>query len=170
MALLAAAPAQVAVIAGAPGSPRAAAPMPPPAARAAVETSWRRRLSEAPAGDQAALLKAYVESLFAELLGLAEDHRVDSRAAFSELGMDSLLVVELRNRLQRDLEIPLAPTIAFDHPTIEALCRHLARELGFPAARPSAAEPAVPASLPPEQDLRVLLDELLAEDEGRWAP
>ncbi len=53
---------------------------------------------------------------------------------FSDLGMDSLMAVELRNRLNRAFARQyVAPnTIVFDYPSIIGLARHLAGELGEP--------------------------------------
>src|SRR5262249_29513931 len=54
------------------------------------------------------------------------------------LGMDSLMAVELRNRLQSDLDgITLSTAAIFDHPTVEALAEHLRDKL-------FVAQPAVP--------------------------
>ena len=54
---------------------------------------------------------------------------------FSELGMDSLMAVELRNRLNRAFagEYVAPNTVVFDYPSGAALARHLAGELGEPA-------------------------------------
>ncbi len=51
---------------------------------------------------------------------------------FFDLGMDSLMAVELRNRLNRSCsgEYVVSNTAVFDHPTIADLARHLAGELG----------------------------------------
>ncbi|MXY46255.1 MAG: SDR family NAD(P)-dependent oxidoreductase, partial [Chloroflexi bacterium] len=51
---------------------------------------------------------------------------------FFDLGMDSLMSVELRNRLNRTFagEIVVSNTAVFDYPDITALARHLADELG----------------------------------------
>jgi hypothetical protein len=49
-----------------------------------------------------------------------------------ELGLDSLLAVELRNALATALGRPLPATLLFDHPTVDALTDHLLRELWTP--------------------------------------
>ena len=51
---------------------------------------------------------------------------------FFDLGMDSLMAVELRNRLIRIFEgvITVSNTAVFDFPSVEALAEHLAKELG----------------------------------------
>ena len=51
---------------------------------------------------------------------------------FFDLGMDSLMAVELRNRLNRGLGgvAALSSTVVFDHGSPAALARHLVQELG----------------------------------------
>jgi len=41
---------------------------------------------------------------------------------------DSLLAVDLKNRLEGDLARPLAVSLVYDHPTLEALADHLSAE------------------------------------------
>ena len=63
---------------------------------------------------------------------------------FFDLGMDSLMAVEFRNRLNRAFsgEYTAPNTLVFDYPNVEALGGHLARELGEIAGEtPPAAEP-----------------------------
>ena len=53
------------------------------------------------------------------------------QAGFFELGMDSMVAVELRSRLNRAFqkEFTVSNTAVFDHPDVARLARHLAREL-----------------------------------------
>ena len=76
---------------------------------------------------------------------------------FFDLGMDSLMAVELRNRLNRTFsEAYVAPnTLVFDHPTINDLARHLVGELAetdAAQADQSGAEPSPQPSLPSADD------------------
>ena len=68
-------------------------------------------------------------------------------AEFSDLGMDSLMAVEMRNRVNRALVgTYVAPnTVVFDYPSVESLAGHLAAELGEGGSEPVVAlAPAVP--------------------------
>ena len=62
---------------------------------------------------------------------------------FFDLGMDSLMAVELRNRLNRAFagEYTVSNTAVFDYPDVTALARHLAAEFGQPG--PGEAPPAM---------------------------
>ncbi|MGX1560733.1 amino acid adenylation domain-containing protein [Streptomyces sp. NPDC055506] len=51
---------------------------------------------------------------------------VDADVPFYELGLTSVLLVRLRNRLAERLGIPIAQTAFFEHPTVTALAAHLA--------------------------------------------
>ncbi|MFE9804547.1 SDR family NAD(P)-dependent oxidoreductase [Streptomyces goshikiensis] len=51
---------------------------------------------------------------------------LDPNARFAELGMDSLGLTVLGGELARTLGVQLSPTAGWDHPTPEALARHLA--------------------------------------------
>ena len=69
-------------------------------------------------------------------------------AEFSDLGMDSLMAVELRNRLNRAFAGEyLAPnTVVFDYPSVAGLAGHLAREFGN-----VGESPVLPERLEPER-------------------
>lgn len=65
---------------------------------------------------------------------------------FFDLGMDSLMAVELRNRLNRVLEggLTVSQTAVFDYPDVESLAKHLSDELTDAS---TTAEPAGRASI-----------------------
>ncbi|WP_239004023.1 type I polyketide synthase [Nocardia panacis] len=90
------------------------------------------QLASAAPEDRIDLLDNYFRELLTDLLDLPPGYRIDPHAAFQDLGMDSLMVVELRNRLQHDLDIALATTVAFDYPTVDALRGHLRTRLEPP--------------------------------------
>jgi NAD(P)-dependent dehydrogenase (short-subunit alcohol dehydrogenase family)/acyl carrier protein len=97
---------------------------------------------------------------------------IDWRQGFAELGMDSLMAIELRNVLQKGLGRSIPATVALDHPTIDFLARHLldsVLKLGTPEAPPPAApEPRKQEALETETGLDALSDaelaRLVAED------
>jgi acyl carrier protein len=73
-------------------------------------------------------------------IGLAPDQAVDERQPLQELGLDSLMAVELRNALAAMTARTLPATLAFDYPTTEAISRHLLSVL-----MPEHSTPAAPA-------------------------
>ncbi len=79
--------------------------------------------------------------------------RLDPRKALGSLGLNSLMAMELRNRLEIVLGRPLSATLAWNHPTVEALVEHLAgaADQGQPAAGAESAAPEAidPGAVPP---------------------
>jgi acyl transferase domain-containing protein/NADPH:quinone reductase-like Zn-dependent oxidoreductase/NAD(P)-dependent dehydrogenase (short-subunit alcohol dehydrogenase family)/SAM-dependent methyltransferase/acyl carrier protein len=69
-----------------------------------------------------------VRSALLAVVGLDTDAKLDPYRALRDLGLDSLMSVELRNRLQAALGRPLPATLIFDFPTISALVDHICEE------------------------------------------
>ena len=122
----------------------------PPSAAASQPSSVRQHIVAAPAARRADLLREHVRGEVVSVLGLPPGHLIEPQQGFFDLGMDSLMAVELRNRLQSGLGLTALPaTLIFDYPTLDALVSFLSRELldelpvvVAPPARPvDAAEP-----------------------------
>ncbi|KAF2135653.1 uncharacterized protein K452DRAFT_293051 [Aplosporella prunicola CBS 121167] len=80
--------------------------------------------SEMPAGEaeRKAWVEAKIRAILAEVLMLSGADEVDGRAAIADLGVDSVMTVTLRRKLQGALKVKVPPTLTWSHPT----ARHLA--------------------------------------------
>ncbi|MCP3063711.1 SDR family NAD(P)-dependent oxidoreductase [Myxococcus sp. K38C18041901] len=87
-----------------------------------------------------ARLLSLLQTQAADVLGLSSSSPIDPRRPLQELGLDSLMALQLRNALSAALGRPLPVTLLFDHPSLEQLLDFLAREI--PAADKVASEPA----------------------------
>ena len=116
------------------------------------------RLRATAASQREALLVEFVREELRAVLRLAE--RPSATVGFFDLGMDSLMAVELRNRLNRALSgvCTVSGTAVFDHPDAERLARHLAGELEVLDEAPVSAPVRAPAPAPtPSEDDRVAI-------------
>ncbi len=78
-----------------------------------------------------------IQSEVAQVLALGNPDGVDAEQGLFEMGMDSLMALELRTRLQTCVGRTLPATLVFDHPTVEAIARFLGRELAHVADVPT---------------------------------
>lgn len=105
-------------------------------------------LDEIPVSQRLEALIAHLQRELASILGLA-GKLPDRYLGFFEMGMDSLMAVELKNRLEVDLDCTLPGTLAFEAPTIQDLGNYLAQQvLGWAdvADEPAAAGPEADAA------------------------
>ena len=133
----------------------------------------RERVGREPIGSRRrAVLEDAVCTELAAVLKVVAD-RIDRAQSLKAMGLDSLMALELRNRLEAETGLTLSATMAFNHPTVTALAEHLAAVLGIslvagtqvPAAAVEAAVPSGPDDTgdASDDDLAALLrDELSA--------
>jgi acyl transferase domain-containing protein len=88
------------------------------------------------------LLFEFVHRQVAGVLQLEGD-RLGGNVGLMDLGLDSLMAVELRARLEAELRLrrPLPSTIAFDYPTIDAIVRLLMQEIAGAVVGTGASVP-----------------------------
>jgi polyketide synthase 12 len=98
-----------------------------PEAQAALESSGgssepdeARLLARLRGLSETERLRALVNLVLGEtasVLGYHDASRLDANTGFVDLGLDSLMAVEVRRRLQRETGLNLPATLAFDHPS-----------------------------------------------------
>jgi acyl transferase domain-containing protein/NADPH:quinone reductase-like Zn-dependent oxidoreductase len=115
-------------------------------------------LRAAPAGERLRVLTELVRNEVAATLGLPSGTHVGLRARLFDLGLDSLMALEFKNRMEFALQQPFSSTLVFDHPTVEALAAHLLALL-FPAGKNGVVHSA-------EADTESGLADLLTQAEG----
>ncbi|AGC45620.1 polyketide synthase [Myxococcus stipitatus DSM 14675] len=103
-------------------APRSTAP-------SATGSEWLTTLRNAPSERRAELMTTWVREEVARVLGFPSATSVKVDQGFVDSGMDSVTAVELRSRLSARLGMPVASTVAFDHPSVQALSTHLLRDV-----------------------------------------
>jgi NADPH:quinone reductase-like Zn-dependent oxidoreductase/acyl carrier protein len=126
------------------------------------------RLRAVPSGQRREALIAHLRERTLHVLSLDAGTPIDPSAPLKDVGLDSLMSVELRNALTRSLGRSLPVTLLFDYPTLGGLAEYLARVLELeadaaPRARPADAgdaEAALVATLSEAEAEALLLEEL----------
>jgi acyl carrier protein len=133
------------------------------------------RLAALPAGERLEAMTGHVRGLLAEVLEVDRARAPAADAGFFDLGLDSLMAVELRNRLGISLGRVLPAALTFQFPHAAALAAHLVAELlpsGEGAAGGAAAGEAEDGELVDlsEDELLDLLEGELAALDGAGGP
>jgi SAM-dependent methyltransferase len=92
---------------------------------------FRAQLEAALPGEREELMNEFVRKNVMEILRLEADRRPDRRHRLMDLGLDSLMAVQLRNRLETGLGLGrvLPASLMFDYPTIEAISGVLLKQV-----------------------------------------
>ncbi len=101
-------------------------------------------LEALPAEQRPARMRELVRREVARVVPLPLGSSVALDQPLSRLGLDSLMALELRNALSTLVDQHLPVTLAFEHPTVEAIAAHLLAGLDSPEARREGEGPPTP--------------------------
>ncbi|MER7468044.1 SDR family NAD(P)-dependent oxidoreductase [Streptomyces sp. NPDC097981] len=110
-------------------------------------SAFRDRLAALPGEERETELRKFVQQEVTAVLGLSGSVPLDK--PMREFGWDSLMSVELKNRLARHTQVAVPNTLAFDYPTPRAIAGYLHGKLSFDGAG-GAAQTAAVADTPPQ--------------------
>jgi acyl transferase domain-containing protein/acyl carrier protein len=131
------------------------------------KTSDRNRLKEllhqVPPSERRQRLADFVSGEVARILGQVYAGAIDPNRPLMELGLDSLMAVELRNALARNVPVDLPATLLFDQPTVTRLADYLLRE-AFPELFPAGPETREEDGEEQKERLLAEVGELSAEE------
>jgi acyl carrier protein len=111
---------------------------------ASAAPAYSVQLMALPAQQRAQALGDYLRQSLASAFGFGNPQRIKGRDRFFDLGLDSLLALELTARLEKDLGCRLGTTLMFDYPTYDALLAHLEQAV-LGSAEADVAADALPA-------------------------
>jgi acyl transferase domain-containing protein/SAM-dependent methyltransferase/NAD(P)-dependent dehydrogenase (short-subunit alcohol dehydrogenase family)/acyl carrier protein len=123
-----------------------------PASSPTVLANWNERLLQTAPDDRSGLLSDLIATEARAVLALDVGESLDPDRGLFETGMDSMMSVQLRNRLMQMTGATLPATLTFTYPTVSALAGYLLREAfhldtpsRLPAPKPSDRAMAAPA-------------------------
>ncbi|SJM96117.1 type I polyketide synthase [Crenothrix polyspora] len=118
---------------------------------------WLDTLTTTAKDTQQTLLIEHLRGIIGKILRLPTSQKIELRQGLRDLGLDSIMSIEVRGRLEIELECPLPATLLFDYPTLETLANYLAASvLGL--ALETASVPAIDeAELQMDDDLAAFL-------------
>jgi len=88
----------------------------------------RTLILESPAAEQSGMLSEYIRKRVGKVLGVAPN-RLDVTGRLNDMGLDSLMAVELINQLENDLDVSFRSTEIMQQPTTQTLIELAMKQL-----------------------------------------
>lgn len=98
-----------------------------------AEISIRQELLNLPVELRQSRFQEYIQGQIAQVLRMSS-FQIDPHAPLGSYGLDSLMAIELRNRLDNALGLKLSATLAWNYPTVSDLAVYLANKMEIPLA------------------------------------
>jgi acyl carrier protein len=76
-------------------------------------------------GERLDVIRNYLRARIASVLMLPTDYVLSDDQPFAELGLDSLMALELKNELQTSVGAALPPTYLFEYPNLSLAAMYL---------------------------------------------
>jgi acyl transferase domain-containing protein len=107
-------------------------------------------LLDAPEFERIDLMRAFVRDQVMIVMRNRSGDPPNRNSRLTDIGLDSLMAMQLRGRLARGLSLPKLPaaSVMFDHPTIEALAQYFLGVIAPPALAPRTAAAPTPTPAP----------------------
>jgi acyl carrier protein len=130
-------------------------------------TGFRRRLADSLPDEREELLEEFVRMRVMKVLLFDADRRPRSDQRLMDLGLDSLMAVQLRNLLESGLGpgVSLPATLIFDYPTIGSISAYLSNVLA-PETAPGSSEKGAQNEIPDFGAERAAAIEALSDEEA----
>jgi NADPH:quinone reductase-like Zn-dependent oxidoreductase/acyl carrier protein len=116
-------------------------------------------LRHAPSAQRIERIEEHLRKLLGQVLRM-NPSEIDPKTPFRSLGVDSLMGLELRNRLEASLGLSMSVTMVWAYPDVVLLARHILSRLGLDAASEQEASAAA-AGEPERAALEQLSDDEL---------
>ncbi len=107
-------------------------------------SAFRLQLEAAPPKERRGLLTQHVQTQIAKVMGLSSPEEIELDRNFTDLGMDSLMGMEMKSRLQASLNCSFPITLAMDYPTVGSLINYIEQEVlsaGFTPIHSGSTQP-----------------------------
>jgi acyl carrier protein len=105
---------------------------------AAEPPAYLKVLADTPPLERQAVLVGFVQQQLAKVMGLGDPQQIDPGEPLFNMGLDSLMALELTVLLEKNLGVRLTESLVFEHPTVDDLVRYFLRDVLFPETEPEA--------------------------------
>lgn len=116
-------------------------------------------LENTPPPERPHKLLSYLKNMAGKVMGFDKTNQVDVNKPLAEQGLDSLMVIDIRNRLAGALQVKLSATLLYEYPTLEQLMSYLLDEV-FPGKTAAKGEKSVQPTGKNSQTTSQLLAEI----------
>ncbi|MCM1984976.1 type I polyketide synthase [Lyngbya confervoides] len=101
----------------------------PASAQSDTRVQWLEQLRQLPSCDRRNFLTLQIRTEVAEVLGFNTPEEVPLDETLSDLGVDSLMAVELSNQLEENIGESIPASFLFEHPTLYELIDYLIEQV-----------------------------------------